>query len=168
MPRRWAEWTLAPVMMSTPPASARRRWSSSSTGALQAKDPVSRPAALNESGTRAGHSSSASAWVIRCMWPLASARTVASSPISMKLRGVSTGSGRSASCGGDEVERPDGEFLDHGRAVAGNQLPGRAGRGVVRQGLLGFDQGHAALPGQGGGKGQAGDTAADNHDIVSC
>ncbi len=68
--------------------------------------------------------------------------------------------------GGDEVQRPDGEFLDHGRAVAGNQLPGRAGRGVVGQGLLGLDQGHAALPGQGGGKGQAGDTAADNHDIV--
>jgi hypothetical protein len=37
---------------------------------------------------------------------------------------------------------------------------------VVRQGLLGFDQGHAAAPGQGGGKGQAGDPAADNYDIV--
>jgi hypothetical protein len=37
---------------------------------------------------------------------------------------------------------------------------------VVGQVLLGLNQGHAASPGQGGGKGQAGDTAADNYDIV--
>ncbi len=68
--------------------------------------------------------------------------------------------------GGDEFQGPEGELLDHGGAVTGDQLPRRARGGVIGQGLLGLDQGHTAFPGEGGGKGQAGDTAADNHDIV--
>lgn len=66
----------------------------------------------------------------------------------------------------DEFQGAHGQLLDHGRAVTGDQLPGRARGGVVAQRLLGFDQGHAAFAGEGGSKGQAGNAAAHDHNIV--
>ena len=70
--------------------------------------------------------------------------------------------------GRDQLQGADRQLLDHGRAVAGDELPGRAGGGVVRQLLLGFDQCHAAFAGQGGCQGQSRDPAANDHHVISC
>ena len=165
-PSRWAECTRAPVMMSAPAASARCRWSASSKGASQPNDPVSRPAAAKDSGTSTGHSSKASACVMGFMWPLASARTDSSLPMSIKLRGDRTGSGSSASRAAISWSVRTGQFLHHRRAIAGDQLAGGTGGRVVRQLLFRFHQGHTASAGECGCQGEAGDAAADNQDII--